>query len=454
MFSSQKLSVWQARLESLNEAIDAIPGTSHSPRQSTIEALSGCLQSFGQRQFDFFVDGFFHHKEFILDPSQQYPVDNVLQTTLLQMAYDIDVLRRAAAQRDSGDGSLEQAFAVADNPAQRALEPAIQHGYLSDTAVLTYSQKSADIRVIPYAPVALIGIPETCTHVNWDLLAIPHEAGHYVFRHGRHPDGESLVSRSRRAVAAEPRWLKKWLEEIFADVYGCLVAGPVLALDFQDLLLDNALDYFLRDDGEHPVDFLRPYIHTHVLRLMGFNNAAAKLDDRWRYWLKQRGNPAEFELHEAEDGTTIIRRKKARARLKTAVKKMAKVLAPIFEEGKADDGLPWTRDVDADADLAQREDIGQTDGPLYGQFEAFLADMPADISDELRELKADPDNDEMIGVAHGKKVRDLRPRGSTGLWLDLINQHDERPTQFPPEVWTQVLSAGGWATKGPENEWP
>ncbi|NJN55367.1 MAG: hypothetical protein HC804_11780 [Anaerolineae bacterium] len=80
-----------------------------------------------------------------------------------------------------------------------------------------------------------------------------------------------------------------WLEEIFADVYGCLVAGPVMAYDFQELSLDNK--DFNEDDGEHPLAAIRPFIYTQVLRTLeqdnaGFyQNAPQLLDANWNSWL-------------------------------------------------------------------------------------------------------------------------------------------------------------------------
>ena len=57
--------------------------------------------------------------------------------------------------------------------------------------------------------------------------------------------------------------LIQWQEEIFADIYGCLVAGPAIAKSFQDLLFDN---YTLTEsDGVHPIPLIRPYIYAKVL---------------------------------------------------------------------------------------------------------------------------------------------------------------------------------------------
>ena len=64
------------------------------------------------------------------------------------------------------------------------------------SVALTYLQKSYETRVIPYAEVCLIGIPFTSVRLTEDLLAIPHEVGHYVFwnSHLKDQNGQELFA--------------------------------------------------------------------------------------------------------------------------------------------------------------------------------------------------------------------------------------------------------------------
>jgi hypothetical protein len=159
-----------------------------------------------------------------------------------------------------------------------------------DSIPVTYFQKSPSIRVIPYATVALIGLPYWYVSEPEVLLAVPHEVGHYVFWNGREPGRSGAHGRRcylfhrlpQLAVNSKlPQWSRKWLEEAFADVFGGRLAGAMIALDFQDIQLPFADRLFVKDDGEHPAPFVRPLIYTSTLRRMGYGDWAAALERRW-----------------------------------------------------------------------------------------------------------------------------------------------------------------------------
>ena len=453
---SQNLSVWQKRWASLNEAIQTLHTEQVYPRRETLEQIRDCLQLFAERQFKFFVDGFGEQKEFVLEPCEDYATDSVFQAILQQVAYDINVIRWAGIQRVFGYETMKETLIISDQLAQICLDAAINHNFIEETVALTYFQKAANIRVIPYAPVALVTVPETATHVKRDFLATPHEVGHYVFRHGKLANGITIMSELRRSVAQEPRWLKKWLEEIFADVYGCLIGGTAMGLDFQDILLDNSLPRFLADDGEHPIPAIRPYIYTQVLEHLGFIHAPQKLEDRWIYWLQNRGNPTQFTLHTPEpDGTTIISMAEAKQHVTSIVTKILALLQPLVTERQQNPAICWTVDVQSDDDLLQPEESNDPNGPLYGQFYQYLENnISVDLPANFPELRLSPDNSDQVTVTRGQTPSLPRQKGTTGLWFDSLTAIDGMPTQFPPEVWQQFLSANGWTVKGPENSWP
>jgi hypothetical protein len=159
------------------------------------------------------------------------------------------------------------------------LEPVLAHFKLEGTRLITYFQKNVSIRVIPYASVALIGIPYTTINASKDFLAIPHEVGHYLYWKGI-VNGHTIQQELSISVPKNPAWCFDWLEETFADVYGCLIAGPTIALSFQDLQLRRTPKEFIKNDEEHPVPILRPNIYNKVLKGY-FGIWGSKLDVRW-----------------------------------------------------------------------------------------------------------------------------------------------------------------------------
>lgn len=270
-------------------------------RKQTIITLLVKLSEYAAKQYCFFVDGFYKKVALELLPNvpvkdSSFTKEYVFGRLIRQMSADLIIIQRAYNDR-LHDDAKKSALQTADKLAMMALKPAMDGGVdengnatrgliRKETTVLTYFQKSAQARTIPYAPVALIGIPLTCVdQVNnyGDFLAIPHEIGHYVYWHGRFaqdPNEKSIIesaenelSRVSRAthVALKSKTLEEvkeetrlWKEEIFADVYGCLVVGPAIAKKIQALLVDN---YTLKQsDGVHPTPAIRPVIFTRVLK--------------------------------------------------------------------------------------------------------------------------------------------------------------------------------------------
>lgn len=452
MYNSQHLSIWYERGKSLGLAVDTIPFAEHEfPRKETIAVLRDTLKVFGQRFFNFFADGFGDQKEFRLEPCHDYPVDYVYNTILKQSANDVEIIRRASMHRIYGSDNMKRALAVGDALAMNALGPAIRHGYVPNSTALTYFQKTAKIRLLPYAPIALVAIPDTATFVERDYLATPHEVGHYIVWHGHHPDGKRMRTKLLETVQDMPKYINYWLEEIFADVYGCLIGGPVMALDFQDIMLDNKLAHFLSGDGIHPVGCVRPYIYTTVLREIGFPIAAQKLEERWSYWLTLRENPTSYK---PKGETEAIALTDIRKNMDTVIERILAVLEPIVQEYKNNHALMWSQEISEDADLLQLEGSDQTTGPLYGKFIEYIEkQVPKAIEPDFPELVYDPNDAKRYGVQNGSLTA-VRPIGITGLWLDTLIMPDGTQTEIPKAVWAKVLAADGWTSKGPEGDWP
>ncbi len=371
---------------------------------TTIAATLEGLRRFGGALVQLFSDLFKKAPEILIPDEFRYPKEWVMRTTLDQIAFDLEVLQRAANQRlekTIGPASAKT-LQLADQYAyHHVLQPAIDANYIQETTVITYFQKSANVRVIPYAPVALIGIPFTTLNVSrqasseqqlspqlgknpylqslgiFDFGAIAHEIGHYVYRHGDVPnngDGpinktsihracneikdeikkyqaeffaeieQTTLAASKGLSEIEKEFLceytklsnnlssesennrstkiedlptatniknlslsiqeacvpnlGKWMQEIFADVYGCLIAGNSITFAFIELQIDNDPKEIVKDDGYHPPTIIRPLTYFTVLEKMGYTKDSDMLRALWNEWLTrhQIGEPCEFLL--------------------------------------------------------------------------------------------------------------------------------------------------------------
>lgn len=408
--------VWPDRWQALQQLMAQMLTDLSDP---SLHTLAACLNAFGGSQFQFFYDGF---KESKLRPSALYPNEFVLQTTLEQIAYDIAIIQQTAQQRS---GSAKTTLKTADQLAQLALNLAIENDLLKESTVLTYFNKSPLVRTIPYAPLALVAVPFTSTAVPRDFLATPHEIGHHIYRYS-----PGLKADLRDLLPLQPDWLCRWQEEIFADVYGCLVAGPVIGLDFQDILFNHSLEKFMSDDGEHPIEAIRPYIYTKILRKLGFPNAADALDKRWEKMLIARNNPKTFIPWGGSNPVSL-----AEARLK-----LEAFTLQIFNY------LTKTRGVTAKDCWSKELPAKKNVETLYQQFNKWVKNLPAVTVPPL-----DEKGDE-VGVMVNNKLTNKRRKGDTQTWIDTLKQ--QTGYKLPPEAWAPVLSSEGWNIAGPGEGWP
>lgn len=448
--SNTDIDIWQARhaaqVKIIDEIIKSFEGYPKPMEkwQIRIKATLLSLQEWSSEQFDFFLEGF--EKGSIID-NHNYPAEYALRRTVDQTAYDISVLQRASSQRHPVIGSKSgiQALELADKLAYKALQPAIDAQLLEKTTVITYFQKEPKVRVIPYAPIALIGIPYTCVEVESDktanfrdFLAIPHEVGHYVFWHGRKKYGANFKHSANlgtlilNGVTPYPStWYQSWVEEIFADIYSTLVAGPVSVLSLQDMLYDNL--NLIDDYGHYPVPIIRPKTHFRVLQVMKeiadeymlgtlFPKILInKLERRWNNLLKKRGRlniGLRFVVRSKQPDSQWVSREIATDYLDRTIEE---VLNVIKDEMPKIVGQSWSSDTNK---------IGE----LYKQFQAnilkdaFLPSPP----DLIENNQWEANNQHIQWFSHLKAASD------NGLTLD-------------PSVWTSLLQAG-WLSNGPEDD--
>lgn len=456
------LNRWQTLEVAIQSVRDTIPeAEKQTPWQITIDTMLGSLHGFAEKQFNFFFNGFVQKTPY-LATSPAYPAAYALRLTIDQIEYDLSVLRRARDQRLSGLNAAKElhTLRLADRLTYRALQPMFrlfldkgrgkELRFLENTTALTYFKKSMSVRVIPYAPVAVVGIPQTCTDPDknpQDFLAIPHEAGHYVFWHAQH-DKVPLRSLIQMALPPEPAWRQAWLEEIFSDVYGCLVAGPAIARDFQDLMMDNK--ELFEDDGEHPIGALRPYVYSDTMRELhdrfgDFPSAPDKLDDRWKALLKTRVPGDSFIPKVGENTAVTIT--DARLLIREAIVIILDHLQPVLAVLAAS---RWTLE----------EHANHPDEIETALYEIFKTSVLEKLSDEDNPpLLITASALEAMSTTHSgcreaaeiENVIIVNDSPSQAYWLELFaDVLSEKGLQLPPSVWDNMLVNGGWAAGGPE----
>lgn len=456
--SLKETAIWDSRWAALSKAIDETltytPRSGAVDRQPTIVSLLRTLRDFGDKQYHFFGKGFNATPPWLTD-SVAFSAEYAVRKTLDQIAFDLAAIERARNQRLHALTSDEARSALkkADILAYQALKPAIAAKIIDNTSVLTYFQKAPSVRIIPYANVALIGIPYTCQDAQAnarDFLSIPHEVGHYVYWHGR-KQGASIGATLRTTLNRPPQqpppaWSLNWLEEIFSDVYGCLVAGPVIAYDFQELSLDNT--DFIEDDGKHPIDAIRPYIYIHVLSEIQqsgtsfFQKAPGKLEANWISWLEKR-DASDQILPKGADGP--VTRDDAKKHMKTISKVAKDLLTESDDEVVAN---IWTKD---------NFDINK---PYADFYDNVIAVLPENIAVAVPELVAadaaqagtDITTDPVDATPGGIEPVTFRSGDTRGIWFNVLKVVETSGISIPPEVWSIVFTNGGWAAGGPENE--
>lgn len=482
--------LWHQRYVALDAMIGTlatqIDGT--AARSETFRVLLPKLREFAKEQFSFLYDGLDRGRgnKRCLEPSLQYPGDFVLEATLDQIAFDLTVLQGAWYQRvlAKDNVAMVRTFEIADQLAYHALLPAIEYkllpfteGDVEQVTVLTYFQKAPHIRMIPYASVALVGIPFTTLSEYpepqvtdgesakpeegegvphqvgnaRDLLSIPHEIGHYVYRHGSYQNSR-LQNALHQALLGQPDWLADWAEEIFADVYGVLVAGPVIVRDFQDIMKDNELVTLVKGDSTHPTPVLRPLLYADALDLL-----AGRADEPIKTALQELAKEAvkRWNDHRGNRGRAEIEEK--RAVIKEAVAEVFKLLTG--PAGRAEENVAPTP-IALD-DLWSLPDTTRDAGVQYDDlYEDFYRQVAAQIDGLLSRLRrtALDHNPNRSGTVPPDLDADWKTplqKIPTLQWLDQIRKSltdcSGQNARIPTEVWTLVVSMNGWATNGPED---
>lgn len=217
----------------------------------------------------------------------------LIRSCFRRTAADHEIIQRATIQRRWNQDEpgkpyyqSEQAveLLVMDKLARKAIR-AFQHllpNASDHLAIITYFSETTHIHHLPYTNrFILVGVSydrvsladdlsddATLTGKDFaafELLAIPHEVGHYVYQHGQLSDGRTFPEVSRK-FKDNPYY--RWCEEIFADLYGCIVAGPLSVFSMQAFLTSGDQARAWNDDDEHPTPMLRSYLLAEILRVL------------------------------------------------------------------------------------------------------------------------------------------------------------------------------------------
>jgi hypothetical protein len=298
---------------------------------------------------------------------------------------DVEVLERCFENRlvDLANSPL----ATADKLAWAALKPAKKLGLIAEeTTVLTYFGKIASIRTIPYASVALICVPRTLPGVTRDYLAIPHEIGHYVYWNPPSADrpGDSIQSRLSRLMADRRQrlWVRNWQEEIFADVYGALVARATITQSFQDMLFETSDEQLCADDGEHPTPVIRPEVYSYLLKRINYALAEA-MRLQWQQSVKARSAVLPM-TRDNEDVAFLVVQAQSDAAPVLVIDDVRSVMNDVIDDvfNMLDAGQ---FNVDAQSFPREPDDFNQTGEALYRYFETqvanFVSAVPMDVLD-------------------------------------------------------------------------
>jgi hypothetical protein len=385
----------------------------------------------------------------LLARDDQFPPAFVLEATARQVAFDIDLFLRTISQRDAENSTaaMRDTLLLADRLAAAALAPAVRNQIIEETAVLTYYQKTPTVRLLPYAPLALIGVDLTAIHDTARLLAIAHEAGHHVYRQMtvNYLAGVDEQVAERMALpseaAAPPAWLLPWAEEIFADVYSVLVAGPVAGLSAQEMLMAESPAVLLVDDADHPLPALRPVIAVLALQKLAALDAngaerlqlsATRLDEQWSAYLAEQQVGSAFTPAGGGEAVTLA----------AARQHLAEYVEVLLEGGPTALGQTfkprrWSKGLaDAATPLAD----------LYAQFSAFCVGL---ADDEIPELKAVGDKKvavtpQLSGVKGGQRIA-----GQIGdpYLDDLRDAALDGKRTLSAGAWKAVFLAGDWVTE-------
>ncbi len=119
--------MWVDRTEGLIAVAEELGARAGDARRRTALAGLRLLSVFARKQFQFIGRGFAENGPLAPDP--QFPPAFLLEATIHQVAYDLDVFMSVLGQREKAVGTpaMQKTLAMADRLAADALAPAVRH---------------------------------------------------------------------------------------------------------------------------------------------------------------------------------------------------------------------------------------------------------------------------------------------------------------------------------------
>ncbi len=442
-------SHWDSRSTGLNKSLRKL-NAKRRKSVKNLEDLVSYLTRYQDKLYSFFLSGFsnfFEQEEehIRLIPSDKYPPEYVLQKILSQASFDLALLQRAVSlRRDEEFGEKLDEF---DKYAELAV--LFAKDLIDPIKPFVYFQQDTSVRIMPYANALLIGVPYSAMSHYPDLLSIPHEVGHHVFQKGK-LKSEPIDLILKKYFTNRPLWIQNWLEEIFADLYGFLVAGPIVALSAQDIMLDNLPQDLLEDDGIHPVGTLRPFVYIKILELIKTEQVGKEkqgeyqglidaLEDRWDEKRRQIGIGNTFRPKGTDKE---IKESAAKAQIYRVVSEMYQLLK------EANDAFIFS----TDKNWAEIDGLWNQPEKLYGKL-VKVSEQAANFSKEYKKGKR-------LDIQVSKKFKDEFLKSNFSLeknnqfwlygqieyWENLAKNKELPPLN--PNIWELIFTAFGWADRG------
>lgn len=328
----------------------------------------------------------------------------------------------------------------------------------TDDAITYFSQKASS-RSTPYLAIPLVAVPYTAISIRRDLLTIPHEIGHFIFWRatikeargdGSKKEDDILISKVSRADSDpdyDDLW-RRWGEEIFADVFGAVLAGMFITKSFEEFLKTQSYRAFMTSDGHHPTPALRPIIYYEAIRhfdphYIGDDHVDAEskknpLSKPWKEYLQTRGINNNTLIHVYDDRYLTVSEFEMMLRTEFEAEKKQGIFKVLSKLGLSESHTTWKNLI---------EKIPEDDAWLKS-WDDYLPDADA-ISTRLQ-MKPGRNNSNNDTDTIWQKWAEARFDFIVPGAESVNPQEDNNESvSIPTELWLQVLDADDWSTGGP-----
>jgi len=135
-------------------------------------------------------------------------------------------------------------------------------------------------------PFPLVRIPYEHVGSPWGMGVVLHEIGHNLHADmGIWLENRTAVQKRVLTTTRDPwvtRIWTRWHKEIFADLIALLLGGPAVGQSMMDFLSHPAARVLtFRPLGVHPTAYIRTFVMAEMVRRMGFDNEARKMQEIW-----------------------------------------------------------------------------------------------------------------------------------------------------------------------------